>query len=873
MDDPPASPSGGTGPAFEGGGSGPGGASSGSGHPERIGPYRIVSVLGEGGMGVVYLAEQTEPVRREVALKILKPGMDTRQVMARFETERQSLAVMEHPGIARVFDAGATEQGRPYFVMERVDGEPITEYCDRRRLGLRARARLFVQVCRAVQHAHQKGVIHRDLKPSNVLAGEVDGEASCKVIDFGVARAVERVAGGVPLTQVEQYVGTPAYMSPEQVADTGLDIDTRTDVYSLGVLLYELLAGELPFKESAYRGVALLATHAVGDPPPPSSRFAGLPREEQESVAERRGGTPDAILRGLRGDLDWIAMCALEKERERRYGTVADLAADLDRHLDDRPVVAGPPSRAYAARKFIRRHRVGVVSVATLAVLLVLFAGAMAVQADRVATARDLAVARQAQAEGLISFMLGDLRGQLAPVGRLDILDEVAQRALVYFAAVPEGELTEEEILRRAEAVRQLGEVRLEQGNLEPAMEAFLQAQELARTLARRDPLNGEWQLELAHSHFWVGYVHWLGSELDRALEEFRENQRVMQELVRLDPGNDDWQAELGNAYSNVGSVLEAQGALDEALEPFREVRDHARLLAARDPANRDRRFHVAVHENKVAVVLQKLGRLDEATEGFRTELAIKDSLVVEQPDDIPMLEHLAIAHAFVGRGLMDQGAVTDALGEFEAALELFRTLVAHDPANQEWQAGLGSRLLDLGGARLHAPGPTPALPLFEEAVGTFEALLEAEPSAPRPQRGLAASRQAVGRYWLAQGDFRTALTELTASRRILETRLGDAPGDRRARLDLAQTLVLQGDAFGANGRTADAASAWQAAREQVEPFTEGSPELDLRGLWAAVLLRTGEAQAAEAVLQPMDRLGYREPGFVQLVGDRASAR
>jgi eukaryotic-like serine/threonine-protein kinase len=233
--------------------------------PDRIGPYRILRVLGEGGMGVVYLAEQTEPVRRQDALKILKLGMDTRQVVARFDSERQALAVMEHAGIAKVFDAGATEAGRPFFVMERVDGVPITEFCDDHALGLRERVRLFVQVCRAVQHAHQKGVIHRDLKPSNVLVTEADGAPLCKIIDFGIARATEQSAEErTRLTQHDQSLGTPAYMSPEQAIGSDLDIDTRTDIYSLGVLLYELLAGVLPFEPEAYRGWAFLAPHDQG---------------------------------------------------------------------------------------------------------------------------------------------------------------------------------------------------------------------------------------------------------------------------------------------------------------------------------------------------------------------------------------------------------------------------------------------------------------------------------------------------------------------------------------------------------------------------------------------------------------------------------
>ena len=381
--------------------------------------YTVRRVLGEGGMGVVYLAEQETPFRRLVALKLIKPGMDTRQVVARFETERQALALMDHPNIAAVFDAGSTEKGRPYFVMEYVDGVSITDYCDRHRLSTRDRLALFVQVCAAVQHAHQKGVIHRDLKPSNVLVTERDGHALPKVIDFGTAKAVGG-AWNATATQGGQgmVLGTLEYMSPEQAA-LSADIDTATDVYSLGVLLYELLVGRLPFDTDELRAAGYDEIRRVireSDPPKPSVRVEH--RSDQSGAAARARQTDaPGLTRQLRGDLDWITLKALEKDRKRRYATAAAFATDIGRFLGDQPVEARPPSSTYRIRKFTRRHRLAVAAAAII--FTILAAGVMATtglywrsererreadqQRQEATEQREEAVAQRSAAEGATS--------------------------------------------------------------------------------------------------------------------------------------------------------------------------------------------------------------------------------------------------------------------------------------------------------------------------------------------------------------------------------------------------------------------------------------------------------------------------------------
>ncbi len=366
-----------------------------------VGPYKLLELIGEGGFGAVYMAEQEKPIRRRVALKIIKLGMDTKRIIARFEAERQALAMMEHPNIAKVFEAGSTDKGRPYFAMELVKGVPITEYCDKNSLETQQRLELFIDVCRAVEHAHQKGIIHRDIKPSNVMVTLHDGKPVPKIIDFGIAKAMQqRLTEKTLFTEFRQLIGTPEYMSPEQAEFSGLDVDIRTDIYSLGVLLYELLTGTTPFEAKQLRSASydeICRIIRESEPPKPSTRLSRL-GDGLADVAKHRQVESGKLCKTIRGDLDWIVMKALEKDRTRRYETANELAADIERHLGDEPVSAGPPSAGYRLHKFIRRNRAAVITFS-------LVAAALAIGA----TAARLTVWRDAHATGPVLRRVWDV--------------------------------------------------------------------------------------------------------------------------------------------------------------------------------------------------------------------------------------------------------------------------------------------------------------------------------------------------------------------------------------------------------------------------------------------------------------------------------
>ena len=825
--------------------------------PERIGKFTILGLLGEGGIGTVYRAEQEEPVRRTVALKVLSESQASDEILARFAAERQALAVMDHPSIAKVFDAGSTEDGRPYFVMEVVEGSDLVEYSDSRRLTLRERVALFGDVCRAVQHAHQKGVIHRDLKPSNVLVSEVDGRPVPRVIDFGIAKAVEAEGfDGAGLTRDDQVIGTPAYMSPEQVLRSA-DVDTRSDVFSLGVLLYELLVGALPFELESYRTWGSVVANLYGTPPPTLGRRLTDLGDARAEVALNRGSSPQQLKRDLEGDLEWIVARAMEMEKGDRYETANGLALDLERFLADEPVRARGAGTVYLARKFVRRHKVAVGFGTILAMGLLGFVAVMAVQNDRISRARDEAEARRSQAEGLIDFMLGDLRSNLEPIGRLDILAGVGAQAVEYFSSLPEELFTDDELQNRSQALYQMGSVRLEQGDSQEARVAFEESLRLAKALADREPDNEERLFGLSQSHFYVGYAEWLSGAFEAAEDEFQSYLAVAEELVARDPGNPDYRMEVGYAHSNIGSVREARGDLDGAAESYLRTLEVKDDLVKRDSTNISWLGELAEEHNKLAVIYRKQGRYAEARNEHAREMDLKRRALRIDPTHAYWTRRLAWAHYYVGWAEWNLGNPDSAMRNYQMALATVRPLVERDSSNLTLRRSQAFFRTEMAAALSHQGRNEEGLAMIEDAIADLEDQLVQDPTRNSFRNTLASAHRghALIRIRLQQPQAAVQAAEEAAS--LLDQ---EDPNDQAALARLASTFLVMGHALDAAGRETEAVASWEESLAILKDLVPGPGGEEDRPALAEALLTLDRIAEAAGEMEILRTQGYREP-------------
>jgi TPR repeat protein/serine/threonine protein kinase len=703
-----------------------------------IGHYKLLEKLGEGGFGVVYMAEQKQPIKRRVALKIIKVGMDTREVVARFEAERQALALMDHPNIAKVFDAGATETGRPYFVMELVRGVKITEYCDEKKLSTRARLDLFTQVCQAVQHAHQKGIIHRDLKPSNILVTVNDGVAVPKVIDFGIAKATElELTEKTVFTRFHQFLGTPAYMSPEQMELTSVDIDTRSDLYSLGVLLYELLTGKTPFDANELLKAGLdemRRTIREREPARPSTRVSTLGVEELTTAAKRRGLDPPKLVNVLRGDLDWIVMKCLEKDRARRYETATGLASDVQRHLSNEPVVACPPSNLYKFQKLVRRNKLAFAAGAGITAALVIglaIALWQSVEKSRAYKQIRIEAARSQQVAQFLKDMLQGV-GPSAALGRdttllREILERTSERVRKDLKDQP---------LVQAELLSIIGRVYFE-------LDDYGKAEEIHReALILRQQVLGDEHADVASS------LHDLGVAIRR--ENKAEGAPLIRQALAIR------KKLFGDEHLDVAESLAWLGRAEEALAIQRKLlgeenpvvantmRGLALDLSKRNPVEAEilsrkgleieRKLfgepHPAVAESLrfLALILQNAGKLEEAERIFHQSLEMKEKLNGADSWTYAItLRHLGQLLARQG-----PGRLAEAETAFRDAVALFRKLAARGGANPENRL---AETMNMLGGLLERRGKVSeaeevfreTLPLMREAAGRGFALAQDE--------------------------------------------------------------------------------------------------------------------------------------------------
>jgi eukaryotic-like serine/threonine-protein kinase len=762
---------------------------------QTLGRYKLMERLGEGGCGVVYVAEQTQPVRRRVALKVIKLGMDTKAVVARFEAERQALAMMDHPNIAKVLDAGTTEVGRPYFVMELVRGIRITEYCDQNQLSTKERLELFIKICQAIQHAHQKGIIHRDIKPSNILVTLHDGVPVPKVIDFGIAKATEgRLTDATVYTQLHQFIGTPAYMSPEQAEMSGLDIDTRSDIYSLGVLLYELLAGSTPFdaQELMSQGIdAMRKTIREKEPVRPSTRFATLKGDDLTTTAKRRSADKAKLMHQLKGDLDWIVMKCLEKDRTRRYETASGLAADLKRHLNNEPVVARPPSTVYRIQKAIRRNKISFAAGTVVFGALLLGIIATTWQSVRATHAKQQALTAQVeeskqrqqadsargQAEGLVSFMIQDLQPSLKDYGRLSLLRQVDEKTVDYFAALPPELRNANTDLAQADAIEALAEILAESGDMKSAAAKGGEALVLYQRLTTQHP-------ELPEAAAGALNLEWYAYSTDPShssaeLDVFQQDiLRRWRELFAKHPESLQVRTGLGGALWNRASYAAQRfNKPQEAIAIGLELQEYNRQGMVKWPEDKKIARGYANTLGVLAVAYQAAGEQDKAVQVSEEAEAFYDEALKKDPGNLNLL-------ADAGEAAMNLSYRVSAISQQRSrdaeliARERYRTLTTLDPANADWRYHFAmAHMMEC--YYLEGDGQIEAA---RQAVKKFDSLLQTVTIQPWDEQKPLQNSIDLARLAAMAGDNADARAQLAVAESRFQAhydRLPDAPFDR----------------------------------------------------------------------------------------------
>jgi serine/threonine protein kinase/tetratricopeptide (TPR) repeat protein len=848
------------------------------------GRYKLLEEIAEGGMGTVWVAQQTEPVRRRVALKLIKPGMDSRRVLSRFEAERQALALMDHPNIAKVFDGGVTDQGHPFFVMEYVKGLPITDYCDQARLALEERLRLFVQVCEATQHAHQKGIIHRDLKPSNVLVCRYDDRAVPKVIDFGLAKAMHE-----PLTEDTIHsahgvmMGTPRYMSPEQAEFNNLDIDTRSDVFSLGVILYELLTGTTPlegkrFKDASWQEILRLIKEE--EPTRPSTKLSSsgtLP-----SIAEQRSLEAAQLCRAVRDDLDWIVMKALEKDRSRRYKTVSDLARDIERYLRDEPVEARPPSASYRFRKFARRNRVAITTA--MLVLAALVAGTVvsttqairAMRAERVAEAeRSEAEKQRAVAEANFQNARKAVDDYFTSVSQAKLLNvpglqplrkELLDSALAYYRQFIDqyGDDPTVQAELAASFVR-VGSITSAIGSKEQALAAFHEATDVYERLVRDHPAGVDYQVGLASAFGYVGDVQHTMGRLADAEESFRRALAIREKLVRENSDDGDYRAHLSGAYCNLGTLQSAIQRLDDAKVSFQRALEISEKLVAEDPTVNEYQNGLALVCYEIGTLERRAGRLSDSEAPYKRALEIREKLARENPGVSEYLVGLAGAYNNVSVAQREMGRLPDTEALFNRALEVYEKLARENPSVNEYRASAANAHNQIGLVHRLLGRNTDSEASYHRSLEMYEKLAREYPGVAHYRVGIgtvyfnlgilqsvAGQKDAAAQSWAAAAKTYAATADLGHATPEVFSGLGDA-------LAMLGQWKEAADAF---GRTVDLTDhAWK-------------PAFQLAVLqWAAGDVAGYRASCADLVSRHGDKTGVAEGVAIAMAcmaGERA---
>ncbi len=788
--------------------------------------FRLKEELGHGGMGKVYRAAHPR-LDQDVALKVLKPGLESGPIVARFEAERQALARMDHPHIARVIDGGVTEEGRPFFVMELVSGLPITRYCDEHRLNVRERLKLFISVCQAVQHAHQKGIIHRDLKPSNILVAEYDGKPAPKIIDFGIARATERRA--TIQTEAGMLVGTPQYMSPEQADLASQDIDTRSDIYSLGVVLFEMLTRETPFARQSEDVPILEVLRMIRevDPPPPSSRWSAAGNNE------------------LRGDLDWITLKCLEKDRARRYDTAAALADDVQRFLDDEPVLAGPPSKTYRLRKFLRRNRG---RVAAAAIILVTLLGGIvgttlsAIRANRERDNKQTALDElEKQQRTTEAALTAETHARIRAMSALrSLTDDVVQRLMARqatltdedraflarivrefeaFAAV-RGE-NEESRSIRAEGQMRVGLLRGALGESLEALRSYEQAIEMYKTLAADFPSKKGYRRQLAACHRNIGGVLCdlkRNSEAETALrlaiDEFK--------ALDIDPAEEPgWMLDWAKSHGQLASLYSLGNQHEAAFEQFRHVASILQQRTGDSPSDLESRVLQAHHHHNLGSALQKAQKHEEADEEHRIALELFQRLASDFPGNPKCRLDLGNAQLSRAARLFDLRKTQDGESAYRAALGNWKQLAADFPTVPQYRRQLASGHFSYAVQLVALKKNNEAAAEYRAAVAVWKQLAADFPAVPSYRNELATSYNNLGNLNRALKNFAESETQIQMAIKLRKELVDESPTNPEYAVNLGGSYCNWGNHLFRTGKTKEALEWYDQAITVLTPVNK----------------------------------------------------
>jgi serine/threonine protein kinase/tetratricopeptide (TPR) repeat protein len=838
--------------------------------PVIAGRYTLAQKIGEGGMGEVWVAKQTEPVKRRVAFKLIKPGMDSRAVLARFEHERQALAMMDHPNIARVFDGGLTPDGRPFFVMELVNGLPLTRFCDKARLTPRERLELLVPICQAVQHAHQKGIVHRDLKPSNILVTLIDGRPLPKVIDFGVAKAVSgKLTDEMVSTQFGAVVGTFEYMAPEQAGYSGKDVDTRADIYSLGVIIYELLTGLKPHDGKRLRQAALSEMVRIireEEPSKPSTRLST--DESLPSLAAMRKTEPKRLMAMLRGELDWVVMKCLEKQRDRRYETANGLARDIQRYLADEPVEARPPSASYRLRKFAQRHKGAVLAVSVFAVLLLsgiigtatglvraLEAERQAVtERDQKEEARKKAVAAAtAEAEArrqtrqalnaMTDEVVQDLLArqvQLTDQHRKFLRNVLAHHAAFAASKADDPESRES----RAEGLSRVGRLRHFLGEFTEAEAAYREALALFGKLADDMPNRPEFRHNAATSCCNIATLLRDTGQAKEAERAYRDALAIQKQLVADQPDRPESRFDLATSHTEFGILLEDAGRVKEAEAEHKSALTIKRQLAEDFPKRSDFRKALAASYNELGGVFRISGRPGEAETALRASLAIKKQLVMESPRQPELRKTLALGHSNLATFLVATGRPQEALAEHRAALALRKVLAEEFPSRPDLRFDLAQSHMSLANLFFTVGRPKNAEPEYSAAYALLKQLSADAPNRPQFRIYLAQARGFWGMAQQAMGRLNEAEAALRESVDLHRSLVAEFPKIPDYRNSLAGALGNFAALHNQRKEFAKALALLEHARPHHQAVIEANPKHPVyRRLFRVFLERIAQSQ------------------------------